>query len=164
MESKTGNFAGVVLGIHLLVFVLLITGVFFASKEVYEQTRAQALQQSAHSQELLTAQTAEGIETVYASIRNDLDLMHRADIQEGGFTTQPASSATAPTQPDVPIFGNPALPLPAPLRAMADIGTVGTSPENRLGNIVGTLRLVGDDVRSAARAAAANDQKVGLLQ
>ena len=140
MESKTGNFAGVVLGIHLLVFVALITGVFFASKEVYEQTRAQALQQTAHSQELLTAQTAEGIETVYASIRNDLDLMHRADIQEGGFTTQPASSTTVPaSQPDLPIFGAPGLPLPAPLRAMADIGTVGTSPENRLGNIVGTL-------------------------
>jgi hypothetical protein len=146
MKQETGNFAGVVLGIHLLILAALITGVFFASKEVYEQTRAQALQQSAHAQELLTSQTAQGIESVYASIHNDLDLIHRADFEEGGFTTKPATQPTAPATAPVPrsdmlIFGAPGLPLSGPLRALADVGAIGTTnrAENGIGNAVGTL-------------------------
>src|SRR4051812_41062497 len=93
METKAKHFARIVLAIHLLLLVGIIAGVFFASREIYEQTREQALRQTAHSQELLTAQTADGIETFYNSIRNDLDLIHKADAEEG--------AAAAATQPKI---------------------------------------------------------------
>ena len=63
MENKAKHFARLVLGIHLLLLVGLITGVLFAVHEVYEQTRGQVLRQAGNAQELLAAQTADGIES-----------------------------------------------------------------------------------------------------
>ena len=82
MDYKAKIFARWVLIVHLLLLVVVIAMVFFASRSVYEHARQQVLEQAEGSQELLAKQTAEGIKAFYDSIRDDLDLIHRANDEE----------------------------------------------------------------------------------
>jgi serine phosphatase RsbU (regulator of sigma subunit) len=124
MEHRAKIFARWVLVIHLLLLAGVITMVFFASREVYEKARAQALTAAANNQSLLAEQTADGIETFYRSIRNDLDLIHHADDEEN------TTAAAAATQPIVP--------LPAPFRGLSEVSAAGRN-DRPLGNLFGLL-------------------------
>src|SRR5690242_16414918 len=98
MEFAARQFARRVLVIHLALLVCVVGIVFFASREVYDRTRAEATEQAKSKQALLAGQTAKGIENYYRSIFNDLDLLRQADHDEdedaGGTrpTTKPATS------------------------------------------------------------------------
>jgi serine phosphatase RsbU (regulator of sigma subunit) len=123
MEHRATIFARWVLVIHLLLLAGVITMVFFASREVYEKARAQALAAAANNQSLLADQTADGIETFYRSIRNDLDLIHHADDEDN-------TTAAAATQPIVP--------LPPPFKGLSEVAAAGRN-DRPLGNLFGLL-------------------------
>src|SRR5437879_5752213 len=112
MEHKAKIFARWVLAIHLFLIVGVIAVVFFASREVYDQARRQAIDQAEASQQLLARQTAAGIKAFYDSIRDDLDLIHHAEDEEpAGATTQPqlnlgAFSLPLPTRGPQDAAGN----------------------------------------------------------
>src|SRR6476661_7654396 len=105
MEDAAKQFARRILLIHLALLAGVVGVVFFASREVYEQTRAQAMEQSKARQTLLAAQTARGIEAFYHSIFNDLDLLRQAD-RDDDEDEDPAAAgdrpATAPTTRPTP--------------------------------------------------------------
>jgi serine phosphatase RsbU (regulator of sigma subunit) len=124
MEHRATIFARWVLVIHLLLLAGVITMVFFASREVYEKARAQALAAAANNQGLLADQTADGIETFYRSIRNDLDLIHHADDEDNSTAT------AAATQPIVP--------LPPPFKGLSEVSAAGRN-DRPLGNLFGLL-------------------------
>src|SRR5215218_581507 len=92
MEDAAKQFARRILLVHLALLVGVVGVVFFASREVYEQTRAQAMEQAKARQSLLAAQTARGIEAFYRSIFSDLDLLRQADKDEGDETTKPTTN------------------------------------------------------------------------
>ena len=85
MEKAARRYTTYVLGLHLLMLVLLVVLVIFASNEVYSKARRQALDQVRVRQEMLAAQSARGIEYFYRSILNDLEL-HRRAVASGGRT------------------------------------------------------------------------------
>ena len=58
MEDAAKKFARRILLIHLALLAVVIGLVFFASREVYKQTREQATEQAKSRQALLAAQTA----------------------------------------------------------------------------------------------------------
>lgn len=91
MEESARRYARRVLIAHLAALVLILVLVFFAGREMYASTRAQALQQTEHRQALLANQTARGIESFYGSILSDLDLLQRSNI------VAPVGSSTQPT-------------------------------------------------------------------
>jgi hypothetical protein len=142
MEHRAKIFARLVLAVHLLLFAGLITMVYFASREVYLRARTQALSAAAGSQELLAEQTADGIETFYRSIRNNLDLIHRADEEEGS-TASATQSATQPiagpsTRPVIAPVTVGGVPLPLPFRGLAEVGSAGRG-DKPIGNLFGLL-------------------------
>src|SRR5256885_14638052 len=92
MEEAARQFARRILLIHLALLVGVIGIVFFASREVYKETRNQATEQAKSRQALLAAQTARGIEAFYHSIFNDLDLLRQADKDEGDETERPTTN------------------------------------------------------------------------
>src|SRR5258706_13542409 len=98
MDHKAKIFARWVLAIHLFLIVGVIAVVFFASREVYDQARRQAIHQAEASQQLLARQTAAGIKAFYDSIRDDLGLIHPAEDEEpaAGTTTQDSTRANQP--------------------------------------------------------------------
>src|SRR5438477_7007815 len=95
MEDAARQFARKILIIHLALLVGVIGIVFFASNEVYKQTKNEATAQAKARQSLLAGQTARGIEAFYQSILNDLDLARQAGQDDGdeadAATTQPAA-------------------------------------------------------------------------
>src|SRR5258706_14951235 len=92
MEDAARKFARRVLLIHVALLVAVVGLVYFASREVYQETRAQATEQAKSRQALLAAQTARGIEAFYHSIFNDLDLLRQADKDEGDETEKPTTN------------------------------------------------------------------------
>lgn len=136
MEHKAKIFARWVLTIHLLLLVLVIAMVFFASKSVYEQARQQAMDQAEGSQELLAKQTADGIKAFYDSIRDDLDLIHRADDEEP--STQPSATSQPTTRPAGSRIVLGPFSLPLPFRMLNEVGAAGQR-DNRTGNMIGLL-------------------------
>ena len=94
MEDAAKKFARRVLLIHLALLMGVIALVFFASREVYRETRDQATEQAKVRQSLLAAQTARGIEAFYHSIFNDLDLLRQAD-KDDDETERPTTNPTA---------------------------------------------------------------------
>jgi serine phosphatase RsbU (regulator of sigma subunit) len=138
MERKAQIFARWVLMIHLLLLVVVIAMVFFASQSVYQQARQQALEQGEASQELLAKQTADGIKAFYDSIRDDLDLIHSADEDGNTAATQPATATTSPTTKPGPrqmVIGPFTLPLP--FRQLSDV--TASRGDNRTANLFGLL-------------------------
>ena len=134
MELKAKIFARRVLILHLLLLMGVIAMVYFASKSVYVRARQQALEQAEGSQELLAKQTGDGIKAFYDSIRDDLDLIHSADEEDGSI----AQASTPGTQPSQPIALGPFL-LPMPFRALTDVMSAVGRGDNHTGNIVGLL-------------------------
>ena len=138
MEYKARIFARWVLILHLVLLVVLIGLIFFASKAVYEQARKQALEQAEGSQELLGQQTADGIRAFYDSIRDVMDLIHRADDEDP--TAIPvAPPTTAPTTgPSTRPGPRIALgPFSFSLKNLAEVNAIGRA-DNR-GTAVGLL-------------------------
>src|SRR5258706_16195295 len=138
MERKAKIFARWVLAIHLSLIVGVIAVVFFASREVYDQARKQAIDQAEASQQLLARQTAAGIKAFYDSIRDDLDLIHHADEEEPA--TQPS------TRPSLAQINLGAFTLPLPTRGPQDAGN---NPRDRTGNVIGQLLWLQLDTRAA---------------
>src|SRR5437762_9403967 len=97
MEDAARQFARKILIIHLALLVGVIGIVFFASNEVYKQTKNEATAQARARQSLLAGQTARGIEAFYQSILNDLDLARQAGQDDGD-----EADAAAMTQPAAP--------------------------------------------------------------
>ncbi|HEY7120108.1 MAG TPA: PP2C family protein-serine/threonine phosphatase [Tepidisphaeraceae bacterium] len=95
MEEAAKRFARRVLTIHLALLAIVIGLVFFASREVYYETRRQATQQAESRQALLAGQTARGIEAFYHSIFSDLDLLRQADRDEGDETERPTTAPSS---------------------------------------------------------------------
>ena len=96
MEDAAKKFARRILLIHLALLMGVIAIVLFASREVYQQTRDQAMEQAKVRQSLLAAQTARGIEAFYHSIFSDLDLLRQADRDDDDETERPTTNpATA---------------------------------------------------------------------
>jgi serine phosphatase RsbU (regulator of sigma subunit) len=91
MDYAAQQFARRILLIHLALLAGVVAVVFFASREVYKQTREEATEQARSRQSLLAAQTARGIEAFYHSIFNDLDLLRQAD-KDDDVTEQPATA------------------------------------------------------------------------
>ena len=129
--------------IHLLLLAVVIAMVYFASRSVYEQARQQALEQGEGSQELLAKQTAEGIKAFYDSIRDDLDLIHRADEEEAATAGTPATSPTAETPTSGPATKptGPRIalgPFSFSLKNVAEVNAVGRG-DNRMGKTIELL-------------------------
>src|SRR4051812_33232727 len=101
MEDAARQFARRVLTIHLALLVGVIGIVFFASREVYDRTRAETTEQAKSRQALLAAQTAKGIENYYRSIFNDLDLLRQADHDEDEEATDRPAATTRPALPKI---------------------------------------------------------------
>src|SRR5881392_2127036 len=118
MDHKAKIFARWVLAIHLSLIVGVIAVVFFASREVYDQARRQAIDQAESSQQLLARQTASGIKAFYDSIRDDLDLIHHAEDEEPA-TAASTQPTTRPTQPQINLG---AFSFPLPTRGPQDGG------------------------------------------
>jgi hypothetical protein len=93
MENAARRFALWVLGIHLMVFAILVVIVIFASTEVYSSARRQALDQVRVRQEMLAAQAARGISTFYRSILDELELLKLAEF---GGASDPATAPATP--------------------------------------------------------------------
>jgi serine phosphatase RsbU (regulator of sigma subunit) len=81
MELAARRYAQKVLLIHLGLLLLAILVVVGAVKYMYRSARGQARSQAQHTQELLTRQTALGIETYYESITNVLNLLQPAESE-----------------------------------------------------------------------------------
>jgi serine phosphatase RsbU (regulator of sigma subunit) len=109
----------------------VIALVFFASREVYTETKLQATQQAESRQALLAGQTARGIEAFYHSIFNDLDLLRQADRDEGDEAERPTTRPSGRgldwralfrmdeiSMPPVPGGKAPAPKISDPLQAM----------------------------------------------
>jgi serine phosphatase RsbU (regulator of sigma subunit) len=102
MDTAARRFARRILLVHVALLVLVLALVLLALREVYRSTRDEVIAQAQSRQELLTSQTARGIEGHYQSILNTLDLMRRAENEESSPT--PATivgggPATAPAEP-----------------------------------------------------------------
>src|SRR3954451_20983117 len=91
MEEAARQFARRVLTVHFALLVGVIALVFFASRAVYTETKAQATQQAESRQALLAAQTSRGVEAFYHSIFSDLDLLRQADHDDGDETERPTT-------------------------------------------------------------------------
>src|SRR5262245_7724974 len=86
MELEARRYARRIVLLHLLLLVVVGLVVLMAARMLYRNARAVAIEQSAHTQELLTQQTALGIQHYYESVTNGLNLL------------QPISPTDAATQ------------------------------------------------------------------
>jgi len=95
MEEAARKFARRILLIHLALLIAVVGIVFGASREVYSNTREQALKQAESRQQVLAYQTAKGIEAFYKSIISDLDLLGQAPADDDEPSTQPTTAPAA---------------------------------------------------------------------
>jgi serine phosphatase RsbU (regulator of sigma subunit) len=99
---------------HAALFVVLLLVIGFASRQIYNSARAQALDQAKETQSLLAAQTARGIEGFYSAILAGLDLVGDADDE---FGPPPAAGDVAPPPAALPAdAASPAGPVRKILR------------------------------------------------
>lgn len=82
MENAVRRYIRNVLLVHLGLLALVLTILFFASREIYNNAREQALGQAQRRQELLADQTAAGIASSFRSIITVMDLLPRDDVPE----------------------------------------------------------------------------------
>lgn len=99
MEEAARQFARKVLLLHLLALALVIVGVVFASREVYQQARQQSIDQAIQRQKLLAWQTARGVENYYQSILLNLDVIKSGDDQSRDDTAAAKARAMLPAAP-----------------------------------------------------------------
>jgi hypothetical protein len=79
MELAARRYARKVLLVHLALLLLVLAVVATAVKYMYRSARGQALTQAQQTQELLTRQTALGIENYYDSVIYVLNLLQPAE-------------------------------------------------------------------------------------
>jgi serine phosphatase RsbU (regulator of sigma subunit) len=94
MEHAARRFATRTVISHVLLLAVVIAVVVVATRSVYKSAREQALDQAIVRQEVLARQTARGIETFYAAILSDLDLIKRAEEQSNDPAAIASMSAT----------------------------------------------------------------------
>src|SRR4051812_5040795 len=111
MEEAARKFARRVLTVHFALLVGVIALVFFASREVYNETKLQATQQAESRQALLAGQTARGIEAFYHSIFNDLDLLRQADRDDGDESERPTTKPAGRGLDWRALFDMPMMPV-----------------------------------------------------
>src|SRR5262245_60375210 len=75
MEYEARRFARRVILIHLALLVLVLAGVAAAGWVMYRNARALAIDQALKTQELLSRQTALGIQNYYESVTGVLNLL-----------------------------------------------------------------------------------------
>jgi len=75
MDRALRRYARKVLLAHLALLVVVVAIVFAAVRYMYNSARSQARGEAQHTQELLTRQTALGIENYYESVTNVLNLL-----------------------------------------------------------------------------------------
>src|SRR5689334_7265230 len=75
METAARRYVRWVLTVHLALLVLVVAGVAYSAREVYQHTRQQAVDQARERHELIARQTARGIESHYSAILSDLKLL-----------------------------------------------------------------------------------------
>src|SRR4051812_6782708 len=97
MDRVVRKFAQRVLAIHAGLFLLVLAIVSFASREIYNSARSQALAQARESQSLLASQTARGIEDFYNALLAGLHLVR--DAEEEPEVAGAAQAAVAASQP-----------------------------------------------------------------
>ncbi|MGN6367788.1 MAG: PP2C family protein-serine/threonine phosphatase [Phycisphaerae bacterium] len=73
--------------LHLFLLMLVVVVVLGAARSIYHSARAQAIKQSAERLDLLSQQTARGIENYYVSIMSDLQALLQ-DQSEAAAATQ----------------------------------------------------------------------------
>src|SRR5688500_18874306 len=78
METAARRYVRWVLTVHLALLALVAAGVYFVSREVYDHTRQQAVEQARARHELIARQTARAIEGHYSAILADLNLLGHA--------------------------------------------------------------------------------------
>ncbi|HEV2294648.1 MAG TPA: PP2C family protein-serine/threonine phosphatase [Tepidisphaeraceae bacterium] len=83
LELNTKHFATRTVVSHVLLLVVVIAVVAVATRSVYNSAREQAISQALGQQESLARQTARGIQSFYASILSDLDLIRLAEQHAG---------------------------------------------------------------------------------
>ena len=88
MELAARRYARKVMLIHLTLLLLVLAIVAAAVKYMYYSARGQALTQAQQTQELLTRQTALGIENYYESVTNVLNLLQPPDLETGALGQQ----------------------------------------------------------------------------
>src|SRR5438046_9844453 len=81
MELAARRYARKVLLIHLALLLLVLVIVAAAVKYMYHSARGQALAQAQQTQELLTRQTALGIENYYDAVINVVNLLQPAEAE-----------------------------------------------------------------------------------
>src|SRR5438128_1659447 len=96
MELAARRFARRVLLIHAALLLVVLLVVAAAVRYMYRSARAQALSEAQHTQELLTRQTALGIENYYESVTNVLNLLQPP---EADASTQPHRQAGPGARP-----------------------------------------------------------------
>jgi len=96
MEANAKRFARTVLLIHVLVLAIVLALVGAASREIYTSTRNEMIAEARSRQTLLANQTARGIESHYQSILNNLDLLRRAENEDGSPSTAPGAEVAVP--------------------------------------------------------------------
>ena len=95
MDENAKRFARKILLAHVLILLVVLGSVVAAGREIYNSTRDQVISQAEERQKLLARQTANGIESHYQSIFNDLDLVRREETDETGAekpSTEPADT------------------------------------------------------------------------
>lgn len=79
MEHAVKRFARRILLIHLLLLLVVLGLVFFASRAIENGARENAMRQAQRRQEMLANQTARGIEGFYQNVLDVMNLLPRAD-------------------------------------------------------------------------------------
>src|SRR5262249_8351454 len=98
MELAARRYAQKVLLIHLALLLLAILVVGGAVKYMYRSARGQARAEALNTQDLLTRQTALGIENYYDSITSVLNLLQPGENELGQLRHPPPESRMSPEQ------------------------------------------------------------------
>lgn len=93
MDDASKRFARRILLMHVVLLTMVLTIVYFAAREIYYSAREEAISQATSRQDLLSDQTARGIETFYTSVLDDLNWYRHSDGTTSAETPQVPGSA-----------------------------------------------------------------------
>lgn len=96
MERNARRFTQNMLLLHVALLGVVVGVVYVAAREVYASFRSEAIHAARQRQELLAVQTGGAIESYYASILSNLDLLQRSELTP--WLSGDASTAPATTQ------------------------------------------------------------------
>jgi serine phosphatase RsbU (regulator of sigma subunit) len=99
METVARRYARKILLVHAALLLAVLAAVAVAGRQVYRGARDEVIAQAEGRQQLLAAQTAQGIKNYYASVLTDMDLLRRANMATDApvTTTTPTAAERALT-------------------------------------------------------------------